>query len=91
MMSEAGATYNGWTNWETWNLYTWLTNDEARYQYLSSIDTEWELKDFVAAEWDVDSASPIMDAWNQYLHEVDWEELLKAIRPEEEDDATTED
>jgi hypothetical protein len=20
--------YNGWTNWETWNAYNWLTSEE---------------------------------------------------------------
>jgi hypothetical protein len=31
----ADSTYNGWTNYETWSLYTWLTNEEH-----SSL--EWE-------------------------------------------------
>ena len=21
-------SYNGWTNWETWNIATWIDNDE---------------------------------------------------------------
>ena len=23
--------YNGWTNWETWNCYCWMTNEEELY------------------------------------------------------------
>ena len=26
-------TYNGWTNYETWNLALWLDNDECSYNY----------------------------------------------------------
>lgn len=23
------SDYNGWTNWETWNLFNWMTNTEG--------------------------------------------------------------
>ena len=27
------TTYNGWTNWETWNVALWLQNDEFVYRH----------------------------------------------------------
>jgi hypothetical protein len=37
------STYNGWTNYETWLVFTWLTNDCSSASYWESQATEvWE-------------------------------------------------
>lgn len=33
-------TYNGWTNWETWMVYSWLTNEEGTYNYIMSMTSK---------------------------------------------------
>jgi hypothetical protein len=29
---DASKTYNGWANWETWNVALWFGNDETLYR-----------------------------------------------------------
>lgn len=42
-MSEATKTYNGWTNYETWAVNLWLSNEEGSYHYWGGVaDDCWE-------------------------------------------------
>jgi hypothetical protein len=37
-MSE--KTYNGWTNYETWNVNLWMGNEEGSYRYYGELAQE---------------------------------------------------
>lgn len=32
-MTETGKTYNGWTNYETWDVALWIDNEQPSYTY----------------------------------------------------------
>jgi hypothetical protein len=32
--------YNGWTNYETWNVKLWMDNDEGSYRYWNEVAQE---------------------------------------------------
>lgn len=35
--TEKDTTYNGWTNYETWNVKLWMDNDEGSYHHYKEI------------------------------------------------------
>ena len=42
-MSTKDTTYNGWKNYETWNVKLWIDNEEGSYRYWEEVAGEiWE-------------------------------------------------
>ena len=77
------TTYNGWTNYETWNVALWIDNEQGTY---------WEARDMARQsrtagalaqslkDWITDmapdlGASMFADLLGAALSEVDWYEI----------------
>ena len=45
-MTNSNTTYNGWTNYETWNVALWLDNDRYNYE-IARMPSSKTYKDFV--------------------------------------------
>lgn len=67
-------TYNGWTNWDTWNANLWLTNEEGIYYGAVCCHSSDNLRMF----WliNLDGTDGIDD------NRVNWSEIFKALQEE---------
>ena len=71
-MQETKA-YNGWSNYESWLVSLWLTNDEARYNFLESICRRYDTNEKRASNLEY----LMRDQMESELEESDmWAELL---------------
>ena len=47
-------SYNGWTNWETWNVAMWIGNDEMFNRIMTQASKgNWETFKELAANWGI--------------------------------------
>lgn len=85
------SEYNGWTNYETWCVNLWLSNDSNDYNTVKDIcrggkdyDAAQRLKEFVEELQPDLEASMFSDLLNAAISEVNWMEVAQAFREEEE-------
>jgi len=74
--------YNGYRNWETWNLALWLMNDEASYHAASEAARLGadELREMVEDENPlVGLPSWYSDVVAMAIHAVAWDEVAAAL------------
>jgi len=82
-------SYEGWKNFETWNVNLWLANDQGLYQMALELvqdsggdlhDLRVSLKDLFEQTFEdqIDIPSgPISDILNAGLREIDWREIAE--------------
>ncbi len=75
------ADYNGWANWETWNVELWINNEEPIYRMKQTVLRGWRdiTADRVEAHvkmW-MPIGTPDFDDPSDY-DKVDWSEIAEA-------------
>jgi hypothetical protein len=94
-------SYNGWSNYETWNVNLWLDNEPGSYEEKRDIIRQAH-EPYKAAqalkEWVEDmmpdlGASMWADLLNAAVSSVDWQEIVETewdeLHEEEEEEETT--
>lgn len=78
--------YNGWTNYATWNVNLWLTNDEGSYNYWMERARDSEVNELaIALEGEHKEAMPELDSstysdlLQHVLGSVNWREIAKSL------------
>jgi hypothetical protein len=76
-------SYNGWSNWETWNAKVWMDNEEGVQREMERVAARGAdaLRDyFEEAFGPADTLTgPLGDAWSMFLSEVDWREIAENV------------
>ena len=84
--------YNGYSNYQTWNVALWLDNEPGEYSYVRDMAVELEkasrladwLKDYVEEINPLnDTANMFSDLMSHALANVNWYEIAKGIMEDE--------
>ena len=87
------TAYNGWTNYATWVVNLWLTNEEYTEEGLRMAvryGGHEGLKDYVDELLDdsgIDSGTMWYDMIRSCLSDVDWREIAGHYQEDEDDEA----
>ncbi len=78
--------YNGWTNYQTWCVNLWLTNEPETAEYIEKLANATGDEQSKANTLDCYCASPYgdigmhADLLNEALQQVNWREIIENHR-----------
>lgn len=81
-------TYNGWTNYETWCVHLWLTNDEATDTDArgAARGGDQQLRGYVEDLIGLDTAHGLAtDLIGSALDDVNWQEIVNGLTEDDDD------
>lgn len=95
---ERDETYNGWKNYETWNVVLWLQNEEHSYQrgreivkaapsqHQAELDMAEYVEEYAFSDVVNGPEAPLAglasDLIGHSLTRVDWQSVVEAFRDE---------
>jgi hypothetical protein len=76
----ADQTYNGWTNYETWNVSLWIQNDEGLYDLARDFSDYDQLVSVLYDEFG-QKETPDGVKWNsKKINRIEMNEMLEDLR-----------
>ena len=93
VQKETRDTYNGWTNYETWNIALWLGNDRQLHEAaiavakstLKNVEKADRIRQWfeLEAEKTVSPSSWQTDLLGHALSRVNWDEIVENYQTQE--------
>lgn len=87
-------SYNGWKNWETWNVNLWLDDSGICEECVQDAGNVWDGADAIREYVESLQDDFMGDVWGMFtdlinaaLRDVDWREIAEHHKPEEWGDA----
>ena len=71
--------YNGYSNYETWNVALWFNNEEALYNDLKHLNYSSDIKTYVLDRFNASGAFGDLTSQEQ-IDKVDFNELILALK-----------
>ena len=71
--------YNGWANWETWNVNLWMFNDEYLYDTIKSGSNYTPSDAMICVKALMPNGTPDMDNTDGGYDAVDWDEIADSF------------
>ena len=88
------STYEGWTNYETWCVNLWISNDQGSYEYWDDVRQEeddiyslskrleQEHEELAGDKLDGSKSGVFADLLSTALGNVEWYEIAKSMTEE---------